>query len=311
MPSEQPPPSGGEHRLWDEVARVIGSDRVRSIGATEQGESKSTFLVASGTEQFVVKVTQDGPFVLENQQRLVRLVDRLRRRGSPVPEYLGVGEAAGVVFTVQRRLPGRTLDESPGARPSAELFNRLLPELLAAVELQDGAGDLAQAPWPQWLLATIETGGDGYCLHETMRQAVDTTSLLGRLQGLARRNWNAPVRRRDVVHFDLNPANILHDHERLSGIVDWNVPFVGAAQGDRGFDIATLLFYTYDLPATRPLLWQRALASSGLGWTTVYLCHLCLRQVEWVRRHEPGSAAERRFLEIAWAVLDDCEARGA
>jgi hypothetical protein len=31
---------------------------------------------------------------------------------------------------------------------------------------------------------------------------------------------------------------------RAPGIVDWNVPFPAAMQGDRGFDIATLVFYS-------------------------------------------------------------------
>jgi hypothetical protein len=94
-------------------------------------------------------------------------------------------------------------------------------------------------------------------------------------------------------------------------VVDWNIPFDGAAQGDRGFDVATLLFYTYDVGQTREALWRRALELSGLSWTTVYLCHLSLRQVEWSRRHSPGSAHDARFTAIAEAVLDDCEARGA
>ena len=86
---------------------------------------------------------------------------------------------------------------------------------------------------------------------------------------------------------------------RLSGVVDWNIPFDGAGQGDRGFDVATLLFYSYDIEQTRQALWDRALELSGLPWTTVYLCHLCLRQVEWSRRHSPGSADDTRFTAIA------------
>jgi hypothetical protein len=69
-----------------------------------------------------------------------------------------------------------------------------------------------------------------------------------------------------------------------------------AMQGDRGFDIATLLFYSYDVdPAIRSLLWQRCLDVSALAWTTVYLCHLILRQLEWSIRHRPGSAEVKRF----------------
>ncbi len=300
----------GSSRVLAEVARMAGAPGVELVGETPRGESRSTFIVAAGPEELLVKVAPGDAAALENQRQLVRLVGALRSRGYPAPGYLGAGEADGLVFTVQRLLPGKTLEHAAGGPPEADLFAAILPELLAAVELQAGAGDFAEPPWPGWLLRTIEAGGDGYCLHETMRQAGGTARLLERLQELARRNCGEPVRRGDVVHFDMNPANILHDGGRLSGIVDWNMPFTGACQGDRGFDLATLLFYSYDVPATRETLWERAIATSGIGWTTVYLCHLSLRQVEWARRHYPGSAAETRFTGIAWTILDDCEARG-
>lgn len=298
-------------RLLAKVARVAGAPGAELVGETPRGESRSTFVVAAGAEKLVVKVAPGGRSVLENQWRLVRLVGDLRRRGYPAPEYLGAGEADGVVFTVQRLLPGETLDPAVGGPSGQRLFAALLPDLLAAVELQANAGKLAEPPWPRWLLTTIEAGGDGYCLHETMRRAGGTARLLERLQDLAGRNCDGPVRSGDVAHFDMNPANIVHDGGRLSGIVDWNMPFNGACQGDRGFDVATLLFYSYDVPATRETLWEQAIRISGIGWTTVYLCHLSLRQVEWARRHYPGTAAETRFTGIAWTILDECEARGA
>lgn len=36
-----------------------------------------------------------------------------------------------------------------------------------------------------------------------------------------------------------------------------------------------------------------------------------MRQVEWSRRHSPGSADDVRFMAIAEAVLHDCQAQGA
>ena len=298
-------------QLLDAVARLAGVDRVLVADEKLRGESRSTFAVAADDHELVVKLVPGAQGAMDNQRRLVRLVRDLRRRGYPAPEYLGVGEAGGTIFTVQRRLPGQTLQGGPGLPPEPGLFAALLPSLLTAIELQRDAGDLAHPPWPAWLLDTIETGGDGYCLHSTMRQAPRTAALLGRLQTLARRNRPDQARTRDVVHFDMNPANILHAGGRLSGVVDWNIPFDGAGQGDRGFDVATLLFYTYDIGPTRDALWERALELSGLAWTTVYLCHLSLRQVEWSRRHSPGSADEERFMAIAEAVLHDCEAQGA
>lgn len=101
---------------------------------------------------------------------------------------------------------------------------------------------------------------------------------------------------------------MLHETGVLTGIVDWNVPFVGAAQGDRGFDVATFLFYTYDIEATRDQLWERAISISGEAWTAVYLAHLVLRQVEWTVRHRPGSEEEHRFISISRRILVECEA---
>jgi len=298
-------------QLLDAVARAAGVDRVMVMDKALGGESRSTFAVAAGDDELVVKLVPGAQRALDNQRRLVRLVGDLRRRGYPAPEYVGVGESGGTIFTVQWRLPGQPLHRDPGLPPAPELFASVLPSLLTAIDLQRDAGDLADPPWPAWLLETIETGGDGYCLHATMRQAPRTAALLRRLQTLARRNRQDEARTRDIVHFDMNPANILQAGGRLSGVVDWNIPFDGAGQGDRGFDIATLLFYTYDIEQTREALWERALELSGLAWTTAYLCHLSLRQVEWSRRHSPGSADDARFMAIAEAVLENCEARGA
>jgi aminoglycoside phosphotransferase (APT) family kinase protein len=270
------------------MARLAGADRVLVTGESLGGESRSAFAVAAGEGELVVKLVLCGE--LASQRRLVRLVGGLRERGCPAPEYLGAGEAGGTVFTVQRRLPGQTLHRGPGLAPEPELLAAVLPSLLAAIELQAGAGDLDRPPWPSWLTETIEAGGDGYCLHATMRQDPRTAALLRRLQALARRNLTDQPRTRDVVHIDMNPANILHAGRQLTGVVDWNILFDGAGQGDRGFDVATLLFYSYDITLTRNLLWDRALELSGLAWTTIYLCHLSLRQVEWSRRHNPASA---------------------
>jgi len=289
------------------VQRALGQ-AVDWLGPTPRGESRATFFIRAGSAGLVLKTMPAGTGVLDNQHRLARQVAALGARGYPVPGIVAVGEGPGVVFTVQEQLPGRLLETGPGRAPEPRLFSALLPRLLEVVELQAGAGDLARPPWPQWLVATIAGGGEGYCLHSTMRSRPDTSELLDRLMTLALARASSPVNDRDVLHFDLNPANILHGDGVLTGVVDWNIPFAGAGQGDRGFDLATLLFYSYDLPATRPALWEAALRTSGEDWTVVYLCHLVLRQVEWSVRHRPGSPEERRFLGIATAVINDCEA---
>ena len=292
------------------ISELVGLE-VWLLGATARGESRSTFRLGSGLGELLVKLTPEATGALEAQLRLVRVVERLRHRGYPAPEHVGTGRADGTVFTVQRHLPGRTLEPGPGMPPDPAVLTAVLPSILDALELQRDAGDLPDPPWPGWLLDTITVGGEGYCLHETMHRRADTEALLQRLVRIATRNSSGPARTTDVVHFDLNPANILHQAGRLTGIVDWTLPFAGAGQGDRGFDLATLLFYTYDLDATRADLWEATTAISGPEWTAVYLCHLVLRQVEWSARHRPGTPEESRFLDIAHHVLDDCDQRGA
>jgi hypothetical protein len=288
------------------VSDAVGA-AVSLLGPTSHGESGSTFDIDVGGAAAILKLSDDGPGTFENQRRLLRLVGSLRARGYPAPEFIGIGSADGTVFTVQRRLPGVSLEPDPGLPVCAGTLAALLPDLISVIELQQDAGDLARPPWPAWLIDTIQVGGDGYCLHATMRRRADTAVILDRVGRLAAVHAHGPVRTSDVVHFDFSPANILHDNGRLCGVVDWNVPFAAASQGDRGFDLATLLFYSYDIASTRNQLWDAASAVSGVGWTIVYLSHLVLRQVEWTVRHRPASSEETRFITIANAVLDHCE----
>jgi aminoglycoside phosphotransferase (APT) family kinase protein len=288
------------------IAAAVGAP-IERIEPTELGESRSTWFGSIAGEPVVIKLVDRRDDTAERLSRLLRLVAQLGVAGSPVPAYLAAGVAGDVGYTVQRRVEGVPLEPAPGLLPSAEVIRSVVPELLAAIELQRDAGDLADPPWPGWLLDTIEHGGDGYCLHATMERRTDTSALLRDLQRLASAASRPPPRRHDVVHFDVNPANVVVRDGRLAAIIDWNVPFAGAAQGDRGFDVATLLFYLFDDEWARAVLRERALAISGTAWTVVHLCHLVLRQVEWTVRHHPGTEVEQRYLRRGSDVLDECE----
>ena len=129
-------------QLLDAVARLAGVDRVLVTDETLGGESRSAVAVAAGDDELVVKLVPGARRAVDNQRRLVRLVRDLRRRGYPAPEHAGVGESGGIIFTVQRRLPGQTLHRGPGMPPAPEVFAAVLPRLLSAIELQRDAGDL-------------------------------------------------------------------------------------------------------------------------------------------------------------------------
>ena len=103
-----------DRRFLGVVARLAGVDRVWVTDETLQGESRSTFAVAAGGEEFVVKLVPAAGQAIDNQLRLVRMVRDLRQRGFPAPEYVGVGESGGTIFTLQRRLPGQPLHRGAG-----------------------------------------------------------------------------------------------------------------------------------------------------------------------------------------------------
>ena len=114
-------------QLLEAVARLAGVDRVLVADETLRGESRSTFAVTAVGDEFVVKLVPGGRRAMDNQRRLVRLVRDLRRRGYPAPEYVGVGEAGGTIVTVQRRLPGQTLQRVRACRPHPGCSRRCCP----------------------------------------------------------------------------------------------------------------------------------------------------------------------------------------
>ena len=270
------------------------------------GETRSAHLVVDATGgEWVVKWSDATESARANLERLVALVDGLKASGYPAPAHLAVGRIDGWAYWVQERLPGEPIRSSPRSMPDESRLAVLARDLVDLAIQHDGRGDLADPPWPDWLLRTLVDGGDGYCLHETMRRTPHTAQMLDEITSIAESCRDAPVRRHDITHFDFSYANALTDGVRVTGVIDWNVPFEGALQGDLAFDIATLLFYAYDRPSVTRELWRSLLEWADPRAAALYLAHLTLRQVEWVERFYPGTSQHDRFLTIGRAVLDD------
>lgn len=282
--------------------------RLQPAGRFAAGETRSAHLVTDeGGRHWVMKWAPAAPEASENLERLVALVDRLRDEGYPAPQHLAIGQVDDWAYWIQERMPGEPVHSSPRSMPDDTLLATLARQLVDLADLHADAGDLAEPPWPDWLVRTLTDGGVGYCLHETMRQSPVTARMLERITAIADSCKDAPVRRRDICHFDFTYANALTDGHRITGVIDWNVPFRGALQGDHAFDIATLLFYAYDRPPIRDDLWRVLLDRADPAASALYLAHLTLRQAEWVVRFYPGSYEHRRFLAIGRRVLDDLE----
>ena len=181
-------------------------------------------------------------------------------------------------------------------------------ELIAINRIQAGlAGDLPPE-WPARVIDGVLKGFEGYCVIDTLRrESAESAAMLETLQVLVVRHSGDISVAGDIVHWDFNPGNVLCDGNRIVGVVDWE----GACAGDRGFDLATFLFYSYDDREVRDPLWREALDCSGHGALTVYLAHMIVRQVDWSIRHH-GTASTAHWMTIAEEIIRDLrDQRGA
>jgi aminoglycoside phosphotransferase (APT) family kinase protein len=284
--------------VLEEIGPPLGL-RFGAIRRTSLGESASTFLVASDADRFILKLEPSSR--AEAHRRAARACALLSELGYPAPLSLATGVALDHAYTLRASLRGEAMAPED-ARPIGRLI-----ELNA---LQAGAARAAALPtdaWPGSVVDPVFSGGNGFCVLETMRaHSSETRVLLSRLQDLVAALTQALPPPDDIVHYDFNPANILVQAGRVTGVVDWE----GVRAGDRAFDLATLLFYAYDAEASRQLLLARLMSLRPLPTIAVYLAHIVLRQVEWsLRLHAPEIG--RRYLDRAHRVLAELDASHA
>lgn len=246
------------------------------------GEQGAFALSDKEGRQGVLKWHPDASSTSRVQQsQTVTVTNLLRESGYPAPRYLLIGATSDGVYSIQEALPGS---------PIRHLTTAHLARLLELNALQRGRAIAGLRDWHAEAVHTVLSGGDGYCLHSSLQHhSRRTASLLEELQRLVLLNRDEPHRTNDIVHGDFQHANILLYNDQISGIIDWQAP----STGDCSFDLATLLFYSYDDLAIRERLWRYILAQSSLNLFSVYCAHLILRQVDWSLRHHERPIGER------------------
>jgi hypothetical protein len=284
----------GPGELLRALREQAGLD-LASLVPADGGESASTFLATGrdGTPS-VLKVSFNAAG--DSVARLGELAARLRQRGYPAARLLASGQAAGLTFWLQERLPGTVPDRAS---------DWLLPEVLRLNDAQAGLGDGA-CRLTGLITATLTTGGDGYCVHATLEARPDTRDLLAVVRHTASRCLPAVPERDDFVHYDFTLANLLTTGAGITGVIDINPP---PLTGDRAFDLATMLFYLYDRDGLRERLRARALELTSERALDAYLAHMLLRQADWSLRHHPGTRATAHHLHLARLVAADLAAR--
>lgn len=244
------------------------------------GETGAFAITDQAGERYVLKWAA-GAKNVQWAEGARTVTDRLRSVGYPAPRYLYIGVLPEGIYSIQSALTGS---------PLRSVTTALLPRLFALNELQVGRAIPGRKDWHQEVIKTVLFGGDEYCLHTSLQQhSQETAALLRKLQALVVAYQDAPHRIEDIVHGDFQQSNILIHDGQISGVIDWD----GGYAGDCAFDIATLLFYSYDVPEIRERLWEYALARASIKLLAFYFAHLILRQVDWSLRFHDQATGER------------------
>ena len=224
-----------------------------------------------------------------------RVTDLLRARGYPAPRYREAGIVAGVAYAVQEVVPGE---------PAGLLVPEHLPEVFALNDLQAGGWPGQPGDWPTRIVDSVLRGSAEFCVIDSLRtHSAATNRLLTTLQRLVVRYREQVAPTSDIVHFDFHPNNIMLDNGRISGVIDWE----GTCAGDRSFDLATMLFYSYTDPIVRQRIMARILSQTNVAVLLLSLSHIAVRQVDWSIRHY-DAVTTAGWLRRAERVTDDIRA---
>ena len=220
---------------------------------------------------------------LDHIERVVRLMERLRRRGYPSPRHLLTAAEDSLLFVLQELVPGR---------PPVPLLPIHVEQLVDLNRLQeeercDGVG------WGAFLCRTLISGAGGYCLHAPLRRHSRAgAALLDRVIAIGKATDPATLPIAGIAHFDFHHLNVLAEGDRITGIVDCE----GAREGDPCFDLVTLLYCSAEgsLGDDHQLqLWRLLRDRRDAATLRAYLAHMSLRLSSWSAVHHDDATTER------------------
>ena len=260
------------------------------VGRLPGGESGAHEIRGPDGSRLVAKWELD-PESQAARRVAVEYTARLRGQAAwPVPQQWIV-ESDTCLFVLQELLPG-----SPVRILSRVMLTRLL-------ELHEGRIGLARpedtSNWPDQLIRTLLVGGNGYCLHASLRNYdARTARLLDRIVEIGHGTDPGKLPGGDIVHWDLHSGNLLQVDDRLTGIVDTDFVTVG----DAAFDLATLAVSACAIKCeqgVRGQLFELAIEPLEATRRYAYLGHLLLRVIDWPIRY--GRTDEVEF----WLAQSD------
>ena len=259
----------------DELNALHGTS-FRSAGPYVGGEVGAERLLDGDGRAFALKRQPPGD--------AVRITERLRERGYPVPRYVVVAET----YSVQEELPGAPLGQWDVPFPR---------RLLELIDLQEGCAVDDDRSWPATIVESVADGFEEFMVLETLeRHSDEGRELLTRCRSAVEAHAHLLTTNDDIAHMDFTGDNVLALYGEITGVIDWG----GARSGDRAFDLTTWSYYAPSDNALRATAIER-IGEKGMS---VYLAHMAIRQADWsIRPHgeTAGRRAVRYGLQLARA----------
>jgi hypothetical protein len=246
------------------------------VGRLSGGETGAYEVLGPNGQRLVMK-WDSSPRTSSLRSEAVGLAERMRAEARwPLPRQWTV-DVDGCLFVVQAFMAGRVV---------TALTHRITDQLLALHEQRLGLakpGDPSH--WPGALLATLITGGEGHCRHDSLHGYDDrTAAVVEEIEECGRSLSDADLPGADLVHWDLHPGNMLGECGELTAIVD--ADFV---VGDARFDLVSIALSSLTVPCesgVRTRLFAAAFDRLGTAQRQAFVSHLLLRNLDWsIRAH--------------------------
>jgi len=290
---------------------VNASDRLSAVAAVEQfskasgqelllvrrlagGETGAHEVRTPSGRRFVLKWETD-PQTMAARRRGHELTQRLfHEAGWPVP-HQRLLDTSRCLYILQEFMPGMSPRRLSHARVT-ELAD--IHERRRNLAVTDDTN-----AWGVGVIQTLTTGGNGYCLHESLRRYTPrTAALVARIEMFGRSLTPSELQGNDIVHWDLHPGNLLVRGDDRTGVIDTD--FV--TRGDASFDLVTLALASSEIECDTTVserLWKWVERTTDEMRRQTYLAHLFVRFLDWPIRRRAHDEVNF-WLEQADKLLD-------
>lgn len=256
------------------------ADEYELVGPLAGGETGATEVRRADGRRYVLKWELD-PHNQTSRREGVRLAERLRVSAqwpAPQQQVIDVGDC---LLVIQEFMSGANVDH---------ISHQLVDTLLGLHDARLGlVADGDQSSWAHDMIEVLVEGGNGYCLHQPLRDFdVRTRRVVDRIEDIGRSLEARELDGHDIVHGDLHPGNLLQVDGQLTAVVDMDYTRVG----DATFDLTMLAIGSLGVsvdPGVRSRLYERGVHALPDPKRLAYAANLVLRNLDWsIRKDRPA-----------------------